>query len=161
MSSTPLRGTTPSRSTSPPSTPLYPNIAEEIKLEYGDNIFVIKGINERTDRSTISASLDLDRFRDRFFTLYEPTTPVTINEVLRKVLPSGFTVLGNIDFSQTREFKLEHATGLDLLNACQEAFGVVYQWILKENTVILIDPEARTPRGTYLTDELNLESVSF
>lgn len=144
-----------------PKHPLYPNIAEEIKLEYGDNIFVIKGINERTDRSTISASLDLDRFRDSFFPLYEPSSPVTITEVLRKVLPSSFTILGDIDFSQTRPLKLERATGLDLLNACQEAFGVVYQWNLKEQTVTLIDPTAQSSRGTYLTDELNLESVSF
>lgn len=142
-----------------PKHPFYPNIAEEIKLEYGDNIFVIKGINERTDRSTISASLDLDVFRKNIHKTYAKTG--LLSEVLRDLLPAGWTALQTGVSSSRQEISLENCTDLEILYELQEIYGVVYQWAVKNKQLTVVDPSTKTASGQYLTDELNLESVSF
>lgn len=142
-----------------PKHPLYPNIAEEIKLEYGDNIFVIKGINERTDRSTVSASLDLDVFRKNIHKTYSKTG--LLAEVLRDLLPAGWSALQTGVSSSRQEVSLENCTDLEILYELQQIYGVVYQWAVKKKQLTVVDPNTKTASGQYLTDELNLESVSF
>ena len=143
-----------------PQHELYPFISEEIKIGYGDNIYLVKGINERKRVSTITCSLDLDIFKNRFYKIFRTET-LSLHEVIQQILPLGWSIIEKAYISIKRTIELENVTDYDVLQKCMSVYSCVYEFSTANKTITLINPENTQNLGVYFTDELNLTDLNF
>ena len=145
---------------------LYKYIQEETRLEYDNQRYIVKGINERTKAkiSTITAELDLTGLDCEVFG-DEKIVTKNFHYFCNKVLQNtGWTVIDDTLFAKrtttdltgkTPRKLLEEATNLTSYSAC-------YSFDTLNKEIHCIKPyNNTTPTGTYFTDELNLSDVSF
>lgn len=142
-----------------PKHPLYSKIAEEIKVDYGDNDYLIKSINRRRTLSTITCELDLDFLKAIFYKNYYSGSK-TIVKILTSILP-GWGITNQSLATISRTIELEGVTNYDIFWECQNVYGLVYEINKKHKTVKLINPEDTLNYGAYFTDELNLTQLEF
>lgn len=137
----------------------YPHVAEETRVEYGDNYYLVKTINAPSTYAIVHCEIDLDFLRSDFWRAYDSGSK-TLAELLASLLPSGWSVQGSLP-SIKRTIKIENATPYDVLNQAKSTYSVAYEWQTKSKVVTVVDPNATAPSGEYLTDELNLRSIAF
>lgn len=146
--------------------PLYKYLREEVRLEYDDQYYLIKGVNERTSAGvcTINAELDLTGLENKIY-LSKTWTSASFYAFTRDILDgTGWTIVNSEMVSkrttteaqdQTPLQLLEHATNLTSYAAC-------YEFDTKNRKITCIKPENNTtPTGCYFTDELNLKDLTF
>ncbi|WP_171025893.1 MULTISPECIES: phage tail spike protein [unclassified Clostridium] len=144
----------------PASHEAYGALMEEIRVETGDNRFVIKALDEYADGCTVDCQLDLDEWKNRFYKNFA-MTQCSLAEVLAAIAPPGWTVTGAVGILRTGTVEAEYATDYDLLGKTAEAFGVVFNYDVPARRVTVIDPEGIEPGGAYLVEELNLKKMSY
>ncbi|MBC8529546.1 phage tail protein [Christensenellaceae bacterium NSJ-44] len=144
----------------PASHEAYDALMEEIRVETGDNRFVIKALDEYADGCTVDCQLDLDEWKNRFYKNFAMTQR-TLTEVMAAIAPPGWTVTGAAGILRTGTVEAEYATDYDLLGKTAEAFGVVFNYDVPARRVTVIDPEGIAPGGVYLVEELNLKKMSY
>ena len=137
-----------------PQHPLYTACAEEAQLLYGDNAYRIKTINERTDTSTVSCTLDLDVLKRSYYPAYKSETQL-LSAVLSEVLPDWNVIDAGL-VSIRRTLDMERVTAYDIVMQAANTYGVCYQWSTQSKTIRVIKPELNQPSGVYLTPELNI-----
>lgn len=140
-------------------TEIYKRLAEENRVEYGNNLYLIKSINAPSTYANISCSVDLDFLKASFYRAYDSGS-ITLSALLACILPSGWTVTGyNPGISRT--ISMENATNYDVMKQAMSTYSVAFQWNILGKTVTVINPADKTPSGEYLTDELNLRSIAY
>ena len=100
----------------------YPLIAEETGVEFGDNRYLVKSINERENASTISCTLDLDFLREGFYYNYS-SGETTLANLLSRHLPSGWTAKKAGTVSAKEVVELDAATDYDVILEAANVFG--------------------------------------
>lgn len=144
----------------PISHPLYPNITEEAGVEYGDNHYLVKMIDERESLSTVDCTLDLDFLKSRFYTDYTSGS-VTLADLLAMHLPDDWKASNAGISTSRRTITFDGANDYDIIMEASKVYGVCYRWNHKSKTVTIIKPENIQPSGEYITSELNLRSIGF
>ena len=140
-----------------PSHEKYRHLDEETRLQYGGNFYLIKSVN-RVGTATVTAALDLDFLKTRVYHPFESETQ-TLQSVLSRCLPSGWTVKGADAVSVRRTIRLDVATDYDVLQEAASTYEVQFCWNTVQKTLTVIDPEALPHGGEYLTEELNLREL--
>ena len=150
----------------PMSHEYYPLIAEEVRISTKDNRFAVKSVDEHGDICTVECMLDLDDWKERFWKEYR-TTDALLSEVLNEIKPTGWTVEGAGISTQHKTIEasegkpLELVNSMDILGRATEVYEVCVNFNVPDKRLKVIDPSTYTPSGEYLTDELNLRSISF
>ena len=140
-------------------TQTYKRLAEESRIEYGDNYYVVKSIDAPSRLASISCVVDLDFLRGDFHRVYDSGS-VTLRALLQTLLPAGWTIEG-YDPEISRTIHMENATNYDIANQAMSTYSVAYEWHTKAKRLVIINPNNVTPSGEYLTDELNLRSIAY
>ena len=140
-------------------TQTYKRLAEESRIEYGDNYYVVKSIDAPSRLASISCVVDLDFLRGDFHHVYDSGS-VTLRALLQTLLPAGWTIEG-YDPEISRTIHMENATNYDIANQAMSTYSVAYEWHTKAKRLVIINPNNVTPSGEYLTDELNLRSIAY
>lgn len=147
-----------------PKHSLYKYFALDGEVEYNNQRYLIKSINERKTVSTIVCELNLDDLRADMFTSFNRTTE-SFHNICNEILANtDWTVKNDTLVSKRCSFELTDVTPLDILNQCTNStsYGNVYEYNTKQKTITLIKPENNTePKGVYFTDELNLTDLNY
>lgn len=145
---------------------LYKYLAEEIRVEYDNQYYLIKGINERTKArvSTINCELDLTGLENKIYT-YKTFTTESFYNVCREILSgTGWTIVDAELVSKHTTLEITDNTPREILDTCTNAtaYGTCYEFDTKKKIIYCIKPNNNTtPTGTYFTDELNLSELTF
>ena len=145
---------------------LYKYLQEETKLEYDNQYYLIKGVNERTSSGicTINAELDLTGLENKVIISKTWTTESFINFTRDILLGTGWTITNAELISRRTTTEAQDQTPRDLLNASTNAtsYGACFEFDTKNKTITCIKPENNTtPKGVYFTDELNLSELTM
>ena len=149
----------------------YKKIAEEVKIEFrsdrsNDAMFVIKNVDEHSDFVSVDAELDLEEWKKSIRDTYRRTN-VYLYQVLDEIKPTGWvyvnatSVPGRTTVEDTEGEPLKAVTPLEILDACIEAYGVVFNFDVVNRVLTVVDLSDDTPTGEFFSDELNLRSVGF
>jgi phage minor structural protein len=145
---------------------LYKFLAEEIRVEYDNQYYLIKGINERTKSkvSTINCELDLTGLESKIYTSITFNTESFYN-VCKEILAStGWTIVDAELVSKRTTLEITDNTPREILDTCTNstAYNTCYEFDTKNKIIYCIKPlNNTTPTGTYFTDELNLSELTF
>lgn len=147
----------------------YKYILEETKIEYKNNRYLVKLIDEQEDFATVRCDIDLDDFKKTVLSPYRRTN-VTLQDVLRDdiCIPLGWTCTIDstlLDKHTTVEESEGEAyvavTPYTLLSKASEIFECVYEFNSISKEVKAKDVRNVSPSGQFFSDELNLRSVGY
>lgn len=147
-----------------PKHSLYKYFVLDGEVEYDNQRYLIKSINERKTVSTIVCELNLDDLRADMFTSFNRTTESFHNICTEILSNTEWTVKNDTLVSKRCSFELTDVTPLDILEQCKNStsYGNVYEFHTKSKTITLIKPENNTdPKGVYFTDEINLTDLNY
>lgn len=147
-----------------PKHSIYKYLTLDGEVEYENQRYLIKSINERKTVSTIVCELNLDDLRADMFTNFNKTTESFHNVCTEILSNTDWTVKNDTSVSKRCSFELTDVTVLDILNQCTNStsYGNVYEFNTKKKQITLIKPENITKqKGVYFTDELNLTDLNF
>lgn len=143
----------------------YKYLAEETEVEYDNQRYLVKGINERTKAniSTINCELNLDGLDCKKIT--KTYTTESFYNVCKEVLSgTGWSIVNAELVSKRTTLELQDQTPRKVLQTCTNstAYNTVYEFDTIKKTITVIKPYNNTdPTGTYFTDELNLTELNF
>ena len=145
---------------------LYQYLQEETRLEYEDQYYLIKGVNERTSAGicTINAELDLTGLENKVFISYTWTTESFINFSRDILSGTGWTITNAELISKRTTTEAQDQTPRDLLDKATNltSYGACFEYDTKNKTITCIKPENNTtPTGVYFSDELNLSELTM
>lgn len=147
-----------------PKHSLYRYFTLDGEVEYENQRYLIKSINERKTVSTIACEINLDDLKADMFTSFNKTTESFHNICTEILANTDWTVKNDTLVSKRCSFELTDVTPLDILNQCTNStsYGNVYEFNTKTKVITLIKPENSTDStGVYFTDELNLTDLNF
>lgn len=135
---------------------MYHHIEEEKRIEYGNNAWLIKKIND----DKVECDIDFDFLKSTVYSSYESRTR-TLTEVLEDHLPDGWTVQNGNVVTIRRTISFDYCTDFDIVMQCMKTYDVYFVWETLNKTVIVYNQDSMQDTGEYLTDELNLKNVDF
>lgn len=150
----------------PTNHSLYKYFQEEVRVEYDDQYYLIKGVNERTSAGicTINAELDLTGLESKVY-LSKKWSTVSFDSFTTDILSGTGWSISNADLiSKRTSVEAADNTPLELLEQStnKTSFAACYEYDTKNKVITCIKPENNTtPTGCYFTDELNLTDLSF
>lgn len=138
--------------------PVYRQIHEETVVQFGDNNYVVKKIQD----DKFEAFVDLDFLKATYHAGKYSTGTKTLEQQLRSMLDNTWT----IDFTDGSTYgnaviEVEDGTNYDIMQLCMNAYGCYFVWKTLLKTVEVYSHTNQSSSGKYLTKELNLESVDF
>ena len=145
---------------------LYKFIQEETRLIYDGQRYIVKGINERTKAkvSTITAELDLTGLSNKVYQQKTFSTQSFHNLCLDILSGTGWTVVDDDLVRRRTTIEATDKTPRQILEQCTNAtaYNTCYEFDSINKSLRCITPYNNTePCGTYFTDELNLQEVTF
>lgn len=135
---------------------LYKTLSEEARIEYANNAWLIKKIND--DR--IECDIDFDFLKTTMYVAYKSSTR-SLSEVLEAHLPEGWTVQNANVVSIRRTIEFDYCTDYDVVMQCMNTYKVYFVWETLKKTVTVYHADSMQDTGEYLTDELNLRNVEY
>lgn len=145
---------------------LYKYVREETRLEYEGQRYIVKGINERTKAivATINAELDLTGLSSKVY--QEKTFPTqSFHNLCSEILyETGWTIVDDDLVRRRTTTEATDKTPRQILEHCTNStsYGTCYEFDSIRKVIRCINPYNNTEsRGTYFTDELNLQEVTF
>lgn len=135
-------------------------------LRGGDNRFVIKNIDDHSEVYTVDCSLDLYDWKQTIWDTYR-RLHVSLEDVLQEITPAEWTYSGqgqfgdDVTLEDARNEPVKAGTPLDILDACSECFGCVFNFDVINKHLTCIDPNSYAPSGDFISDEVNLKSIGF
>ena len=146
-------------------------VQEEAEVEFiggrgGNNIFVIKNVDEHSDFVTVDCDIKLDDWKTSIYPSFRETY-ATLEDILEIITPDGWTYSGQEQFTKSTTIEgnegepMEAVTPLAVLDACTEAYGVIFNFDTVNKELKCIDTDSYTPSGDFLMEDLNLESLGF
>ena len=136
--------------------PLYHTIAEESQIDYGDNEWLVKKIQD----DQIECEINLDFLKTTVRHNYKYQNQL-VGRVLADNLPAGWTIIGADDCVLHRGATYEHCTPYEVVYDCISKYDVRYVWNTKAKTLTIRVPSRIEPEGVYLSDQLNLKTLTF
>ena len=134
----------------------YRLIREEAKIQTEQNEYLVKKI----DDNKIDCVLNFDFLKERAYYDYKSETE-TLLAVLLRHLPAGWTVEGGNVSTIRRTITFDACTDYDVVMQCRKTYSVKFMWFILEKRLVVVDPDQMNPTGEYVTNELNLKSLSF
>ena len=134
----------------------YKAFAEELRVEYLDNYYLVKKISD----TEMECELDFDFLKTDFYKSYSSGT-ISIGNFLFEMLGAEWQIEGASAVTRRRTIAAEFATKYELLEQAKDTFMVCFEWHIKDKRLVVIDPATIEPSGEYLTTELNLTDLSF
>ena len=121
---------------------------------------LIKAIDGGKKPATIKAQIDIDDLKS---TMYVPYTndSATCAATLKSVLPDGWIVIDAAGFTFKRTVELESATAVDVIEACRDIYSVTFRFDNDAKTVTIIDPDAYSPVGSFVSRDLNMKELTY
>lgn len=135
-------------------------LQEEAIIQYRDNFYKIKTINQRKAITSITATLDTSEWRSKMFIDYDKTYAL-FSEVMLEVAPKDWIIEGAGSVTGRRAIHIEGASAYEILMNCKSLYGIVYEYHIAEKRIKVIKPDVVQSRGLYITDELNLKDLEF
>ena len=145
---------------------LYKYIQEETRLEYDGQRYVVKGINERTKAkvSTINAELDLTGLENKVYTEKTFSTRSFHSLCIDILSGTGWTIVDDDLVPRRTTTEATDKTPRQILEQCTNAtsYNTCYTFDSINKLIHVITPYNNTDScGTYFSDELNLQEVTF
>ncbi len=152
----------------PASSKYYDGLQEECRVTFigsrsRDMRFVVKNIDEHSHFVTVDCDIDLDEWKASIVQSFR-TVNSTLETVLAKLLPSGWSASGTEKFTKrttvekTEGEPIEAETPLGILDYVTEAYGCVFNFDNVNRVIYAINPDDEKASGEYVSDELNLTS---
>lgn len=135
-------------------------LQEEAIIQYRDNFYKIKTINQRKAITSITATLDMSEWQSKMFIDYDKTYAL-FSEVMLEVAPKDWIIEGAGSVTGRRAIHIEGASAYEILMNCKSLYGIVYEYHIAEKRIKVIKPDVVQSRGLYITDELNLKDLEF
>lgn len=145
---------------------LYKYIQEETRIEYDGQRYIVKGINERTKAkvSTINAELDLTGLNNKVYTEKTFSTR-SFHSLCTDILSgTGWSIVDDDLVARRTTTEATDKTPRQILEQCTNAtsYNTCYTFDSINKVIHVITPYNNTTScGTYFTDELNLQEVTF
>ena len=119
--------------------PLYPLLKEETRVEYENQVYLVKNINERKTTVTINCELDTTGLTKNIWTTFKRTTRSFYNICSESLADTGWTIVDAELIASRRSFDLTDVTTLDILQQCTNAtsFDVTYRFDTKNKTIYI------------------------
>ncbi len=139
--------------TLPADHPQLPDMMCQLSLtdKESGQAFLITNIDE----GDVKAKIDLDEFREQMFLSYTNGSATAL-ATAQQVLPAGWSVQDFSGGTARRTIEAEGATALEILQKLPDTYGIAVRFDRRTKRVLLRNPDAMAPSGTYLTEELNL-----
>lgn len=155
----------------PVNSEYRPYVQEEAEVDFiggrgGNNIFLIKNVDEHSDFVTVDCDIKLDDWKASIFETFRETY-ASLEDILEIITPDGWTYSGQEQFGKSTTIEgnegepLEAVTPLEVLDQCTEAYGVVFNFDTVNKELKCIDTDSFTPSGDFLMEDLNLKSLGF
>jgi len=138
------------------SHPLYSLVAEECRIEYGDNKYLVKKIKN----GGIDCDLDFDFLKTKIYENFSSGS-VLLSELLYAHLPQGWSVINGNITNIRRTITADFCTDYDIIMESMNTYGVYLEWYIKKKQVKVYLQSVAEVTGEYLTDELNLRDISL
>jgi len=135
---------------------MYQYLVEEARIEYADNYWLIKKIND--DR--IECDIDFDFLKSKIYSSFRSET-LPLASVLQNHLPEGWIIENANVVGIRRTIEFDFCTDYDVVMQCMNTYGVYFVWQTAKKTVTVYHPDSMEDTGEYVTDELNLKSVEY
>lgn len=145
---------------------LYKYVREETRLEFDGQRYIVKGINERTKAivATINAELDLTGLSNKVYTEKTFSTR-SFHSLCTDILSgTGWTIVDDDLVARRTTTEATDKTPRQILEQCTNAtaYNTCYAFDSINKVIHVITPYENTDScGTYFTDELNLQEVTF
>lgn len=145
---------------------LYKYVREETRLEFDGQRYIVKGINERTKAivATINAELDLTGLSNKVYTEKTFSTR-SFHSLCTDILSgTGWTIIDDDLVPRRTTTEATDKTPRQILEQCTNAtsYNTCYSFDSINKVIRVINPYNNTEScGTYFTDELNLQEVTF
>jgi phage minor structural protein len=145
---------------------LYKYIQEETRLEYDGQRYIVKGINERTKAKicTINAELDLTGLSNKVYQEKTFSTQTFHDLCLDILSGTGWTIVDDDLVAKRTATEATDKTPRKILEQCTNgtSYNTCYMFDSINKVIHVITPYNNTTScGTYFTDELNLQEVTF
>lgn len=142
-------------------------IFEEMLVDANGNQYVVKNVDEHSNFMTVTCVVNLDDFKAQFHehVLYRN---VYLYDVLSDILPTGWSLSGDVSLARKATIgsddgvaTYDNLNSYDVLFLAQSAFSVTFNFNVLTKTLTVIDRSEVQSSGSYLMEDLNLESVGY
>lgn len=139
---------------------LYPLLTEEANIREGEGqLYLIKQIDGGAQAAKVVCQLDLDEWRSEMLLNYTNGS-ATVNQTISGILPNGWTIQDRALLNIRRSIEGNY-TPFEVVQACQETYGVQVQFDNKTKTITLFFAENEKPLGAFATRDLNLKEINY
>lgn len=147
--------------------PMTAKIFEEMLVDANGNQYVVKNVDEHSNFMTVTCIVNLDDFKAQFHehVLYRNAY---LYDVLSDILPTGWSLAGDVSLSRKATIgsddgvaTYDNLNSYDVLFLAQTAYGVTFNFNAITKTLTVIDRSEVQSSGSYLMEDLNLESVGY
>lgn len=147
--------------------PMTAKIFEEMLVDANGNQYVIKNVDEHSNFMTVTCVVNLDDFKAQFHehVLYRNAY---LYDVLSDILPTGWSLAGDVSLARKATIGSDDGVAMydnlnsyDVLFLAQTAYGVTFNFNVIAKTLTVIDRSEVQSSGSYLMEDLNLESVGY
>ena len=142
----------------------YQLIQEESSIQENSGTpinYLVKAIDGGSNTATIKAQIDVDDWKTTMTVGYSSDSD-TCAGIIRSVKPTGWTVVDTTTLTYRRTIHLDSATAFDVLTQCRSTFdGVTYRFDNVAKTITLVDMNAYTSIGAFVTRDLNLKQNNY
>ena len=121
----------------PTNSPHYARIGEETQIDYGDNEWLVKKI----DDDKFDCSLNFDFLKTRAYCDYKSETK-PLAYVLEQHLPNGWLVIGANISSISRTIEFDVCTDYDVIYKCMDTYSVYFVWKIKQKKLYVYSQSA-------------------
>lgn len=139
-----------------PKSADYQYIEEEGRIVYGGNNWLVKKINDES----IECYINFNFLKENVFAAYYSES-LTLSALMRSLLPADYSILNANITSTRRTIEKDYATPYEILKQAMSTYDVYFEWQTAEKTVTVHSASAMTSSGEYISDELNLKTLSF
>lgn len=143
----------------PVADPSYKSILEESVVEY-EQPYLVKAIDGGKTTAKVKCQLNLDALKADMRIGYTNGSN-TVAGTIQGVAPTGWTVVDHSYFTTRRTIESDGATPLEIIQQCQDTYGVVIRYDVKHKQVHIWDPDSFAPVGAFASRDLNLTEVNY
>ena len=139
---------------------LYPLLTEEANIRESEGqLYLIKQIDGGAQAAKVVCQLDLDEWRSEMLLNYTNGS-ATVNQTISGILPNGWTIQDRALLNIRRTIEGNY-TPFEVVQACQETYGVQVQFDNKTKAITLFFAENEKPLGAFATRDLNLKEINY
>ena len=143
----------------PITDPAYKSILEEAVVEY-EQPYLVKAIDGGSSTAKVKCQLNVDAFREAMHLSYTNGSD-TVAGTIEKVLPAGWMIIDHAHITSRRTIELEAATPLEIVQECEDTYGIIVRYDVKSKQLHIWDPDSFSPIGAFASRDLNLKEVNY